>query len=285
MAHSPTVTTCQSDSETLHWRTMTIDDLAAAHGLSRKLGWPHRLEDWKQMFTVGKGVALDNAKGELIGTGFCLNQGLIATLGLVIIRDDWQGRGLGRAIMTRLMAQAGERTLMLVATAAGAPLYYKLGFEPCNTIYQYQGVVAGGVPAIDLPPGLRAMKDTDRSAIMALFPDNPVHAETVRQATAGIIIEHEGALMGVALKRPFGRGEHIGPILAYSSDQAQVLIQALLINAEGHFVRLDLVDLDDDSWLVGAGLVCVDNVMRMRRGARLDEGPLTRFGLITQAMG
>lgn len=289
MTHSPSTAASANapyrfDGKDLKWRTMTVHDLLAAHSLSLNLGWPHRIDDWRQMLDVGEGVVLENADGELVGTGFCLNQGVVATLGLVVISDDLQGRGLGREMMARLMALAGSRTLLLVATTAGLPLYQKLGFESCNRICQYQGAVTDAPPA-PLLPGLRAMQESDHAALFALSPDSPAHAASVQYASGGVVIEKEGVIEGLALTRPFGRGAHIGPIMARSAEQAQALVLTLLADAEGDFIRIDLVDPDDDSWLIAAGLTCVDQVTLMRCGEAVEEGSLTRFGLITQAMG
>ncbi|REC93819.1 GNAT family N-acetyltransferase [Kushneria indalinina] len=268
----------------LYWRPLHDTDLAPAHVLSQGLGWPHRIEDWAMMLELGEGVALEDPEGTLIGTGFCLPQGQAATLGLVIVDDAWQGKGLGRAMMTRLMALAGDRTQFLVATVAGAPLYQKLGFTPCNTVCQYQGVVTTAVQVPDTD-GLRAVTDEDLESVMALAPDNAVHRKAVDQATEGAVIERDGQLVGMALRRPFGRGEQIGPVLAETPEQARALMASLLARAEGAFVRLDLVDPEDDQWLVDTGLACVDRVVRMRRGPDSDAAALVRFGLITQAMG
>lgn len=272
------------ERENLTWRTMTVNDLEAAHRLSFNLGWPHRVDDWRQMLEVGEGVVLENVDGELVGTGLCFNQGAVATLGLVVISDDWQGLGLGREMMARLMALAGPRTLMLVATKAGQPLYQKLGFEPCNRICQYQGVVTGAPPA-PRELGLRPMAASDQASLIALSPDSPAHAVAVQSANRGVVIVKAGVIEGFALKRTYGRGEHIGPILARSAEQAQALVLALLTDAEGDFIRIDLVDPDDDSWLTVLGLTCVDQITRMRCGEAVEEGPLTRFGMLTQALG
>lgn len=289
MTHSPlTASSATPPSrfgrEDLKWRTMIVNDLEAAHRLSLKLGWPHRIDDWRQMLDLGEGVALESIDGELVGTGLCFNQGAVATLGLVIISDEWQGWGLGREMMTRLMALAGTRTLLLVATTAGLPLYQKLGFEPCNRIYQYQGTVTDA-PSAPLQSGLRVMQASDQAALLALSPDSPAYALAVQSANDGVVMEKAGVIEGVALKRAYGRGEHIGPVLARSAAQAQALVLALLADAEGDFIRIDLVDPDDDRWLTAAGLTCVDQVTRMRCGEAVMEGSLTRFGLITQAMG
>ncbi|ARS52600.1 GNAT family N-acetyltransferase [Kushneria konosiri] len=284
MSQSSTTRPVDPPQEVFNWRAFQERDIDAARALSSRLGWPHRHEDWATSLAIGEGVAVENAEGRLVGTGFCFNQGHMATLGLVIIDDDWQGRGLGREMMTRLMGLVGERTLQLVATEAGAPLYIKLGFRPCSTIHQYQGHVTAtvNVPAI---PGMRALRDSDRELITAMAPLNPVHVETVRQADDGVVIEEDGHLVGVALRRLYGRGDHIGPVMAQTPERARALMAFLLSRAHGRFVRLDLVAPEDDRILLEAGLACVNRVERMRRGPEINDGPLTRFGLINQALG
>ncbi|WP_106419217.1 GNAT family N-acetyltransferase [Salinicola tamaricis] len=273
-----------SRDATLGYRRFDTQDLDDALQLSRRLGWPHRREDWAQMLEVGQGIALRSDSGELVGTGFCTDHGNMATLGLIIVDDAWQGRGLGREILVHLMALAGERPLALVATTAGAPLYRKLGFETCNLVCQYQGIIEP-TPAPSLPH-LRPARAADREALLALVPDNPVHALAVREATHGMVLDVDGRLEGCALWRDFGRGHHIGPVLADSDTAARALIQALFAEHEGHFVRLDLVDPDpNDDWLQSAGLRCVDRIERMRRGALPDIPGPTRVGLTTQTMG
>lgn len=61
---------------------------------------------------------------------------------------------------------------------------------------------------------LRALHDSDRELITAMVPLNPVHVDTVRQAEDGVVIEQDGRLVGVALRRPYGRGDHIAPVMA-----------------------------------------------------------------------
>ncbi|MFP3359480.1 hypothetical protein R0K17_19300, partial [Planococcus sp. SIMBA_143] len=96
---------------------------------------------------------------------------------------------MGREMMKRLMTIADARTMLLVATSAGLPLYQKLGFEPCNRICQYQGGVNGASPA-PLLPGLRAIEASDHAALLALSPDNPAYAAAVRYASGGVVIEN-----------------------------------------------------------------------------------------------
>ncbi|MFX5668641.1 GNAT family N-acetyltransferase, partial [Acinetobacter baumannii] len=71
-----------------------------------------------------------------------------ASLGLVIITDALQGRGLGRAMMQRLLQDAGTRNVILNATEAGRPLYEKLGFVVTDTLSQHQSTTARATPVL-----------------------------------------------------------------------------------------------------------------------------------------
>ena len=82
----------------LVYRPMTTADVPAAHALSLLLKWPHRLDDWAMLQRVAEGfVAEDN--GRLVGTAFACLQGAYATIGLVIVSDEYQGQGIGRQLM------------------------------------------------------------------------------------------------------------------------------------------------------------------------------------------
>lgn len=72
-------------------RALVVDDLEAAHDLSRAVGWAHRLDDWRFVHGLGHGFAADDA-GRLVGTGMYwpFGQGF-ATLGLVIVDPARQG--------------------------------------------------------------------------------------------------------------------------------------------------------------------------------------------------
>ena len=102
-------------------RPLVSDDLAAAHGLSQAVRWPHRLEDWRLMFGLGHGVVAVDAAGTVIGVAMWWPFGPeAATLGMVIVSPDLQRSGLGRRMLDALVAAAGARRIGLVATGPRA---------------------------------------------------------------------------------------------------------------------------------------------------------------------
>jgi GNAT superfamily N-acetyltransferase len=69
--------------------------------------------------------------GKLVGIGRLLDDGtLYATIWDMIVLPEAQRRGVGRAILERLLEYASARTIVaLVATPAGRPLYEAYGFQ------------------------------------------------------------------------------------------------------------------------------------------------------------
>src|SRR5690606_106273 len=140
--------------------------LPGAVALSQAAGWPHRLADWQLALELGRGVvALRD--GVVVGTACATPFGEVARLNLIIVAEALRGRGLGARLVQAAMARAAPRQWRLVATAAGAPLYRKLGFRAAGGITQLQGVpvaTAGPVPELAGPQEATALAALDRAA-------------------------------------------------------------------------------------------------------------------------
>lgn len=278
----------------LRLRAMTEGDLEAAHGLSAAVGWPHRLEDWAFSLALGEGFVIEE-EGRVLGTAMRWQMGAATTIGLVIIAPEQQGRGLGRKLMEAVLSGLSTPTVLLNATAAGRPLYEKLGFTADGTrIAQHQGVPFQ-VGLIAPAPGdrLRPLGASDKAALAALDAQaSGLARETMIAAlldgvAEGVVLDREGEAVGCALIRRFGRGHVIGPVIAPDIEAAKVLIGYWLGSRDGQFIRVDIPEESElGPWLEGFGLMGVGPVACMTRGpALIPPGPAQRFGLVTQALG
>lgn len=274
-------------------RRMTVDDLAAAHILSSEQKWPHRIEDWEMLFGLGFGYVVER-DGAVVGTAMAWLYGdNAATLGMVIVSPNAQGMGLGRQLMEAVLAELGDRTVLLNATDEGAPLYRKLGFEPVGPVFQHQGA-AFAVPMAELIPeervrplGAKDMPTLHALARRATGMDRDALLDALVPGAQGVVLTRGNEPVGFALFRRFGRGYVVGPTIAPDTGGARALISHWLGSNSGMFCRLDIPEESGlGAWLDELGLPCVGRVMRMVRGpAPASDPSITTFSLTTQALG
>ena len=72
------------------------------------------------------------ADGRIVGTGVLSVNGSVGWIGTIWVETAWRRQGVGMALTEATVdaaEAAGCRTLLLVATEAGRPLYEKIGFE------------------------------------------------------------------------------------------------------------------------------------------------------------
>ncbi|WOI58109.1 GNAT family N-acetyltransferase [Palleronia sp. LCG004] len=270
-----------ADPATIEIAPFTQDHIPQAQILSLAEGWPHRVEDWQLTLSVSNGVvALD--RGRVVATALCSLHGPVATLNMIIVASEMRGRGLGRQVMERVIALAGNREMRLVATDAGVPLYRKLGFVESGRIVQLHGEprVASPVRPVEIgpvePPRLAGM---DRAA-------SGMEREALLSRIAGIgeTLSTEG---GFALLRPFGRGHVLGPVVARDAVGARSLIAEGARRMDGRYLRIDVPEeMGLVPFVEGLGLSVAGGGVSMVRAPRPREASEYRtHALISQALG
>jgi predicted N-acetyltransferase YhbS len=276
------------------FRALSDSDVETAHRLSVAVGWPHRAEDWRAVLLAGHGLCALDATGRVVGTAMWWPMGAdFATVGMVIVSPELQGRGLGRKLMRAVLGAAPYATLQLNATVAGLPLYRSEGFRPIGTVEQYQGVALPVVPKC--PPGraVRSTTEADWPSVVALdrlghgHDREAILVALTRQA-AGALCLHGGRATGYAFCRPFGRGAAIGPVIANDEETAIALIRFLVSSHTGRFLRIDIpVGYADLARLLQAsGLGPAGRVTTMIKGPRKHPSSRTKvFALVNQAIG
>jgi len=282
-------------------REMTADDLPACHGLSQQVSWPHRLEDWQLALHCGKGWVAE-AEGKVVGSAIYWQWGSdYATLGLVIVSPECQGRGIGKQLLLTLTGKLDGSIVRLHATPEGRPLYEKLGFVATGEIRQQQSreLPAIAPPELTVDEALRALNADDVAKMTALDAQSSgmqrgILYQALGDPTSamrmvkGLMLTRDGEPAGFAMLREFGRGYALGPVITQNVQDAQKLIAQLLHEIPGQFVRLDVeADSGLAEWLDTLGLTCVDSPTTMYK----DGAPLRASNgwrnlvLATQAMG
>ena len=273
--------------ENITLRQLKDADLEAVHALSTGASWPHRLADWRLLHALGRGVVACEDDSAIVGSAISCRWGTkVATLGMVLVAPSCQGKGIGRWMMYTLLAKLGSRRLMLNSTDAGLPLYTALGFRTVNRIRQHQGLftpLPWSTQARRLQPADRAM--VTALDVIAFGAPRPVLLDRLLQEGVGVVIEDTDGISGFAIRRDFGRGQVIGPLVARDETDAIALVAAL---AEPGFLRLDIpADATRlGAWLDECSMPATGSATTMIRGAWLPDSPLARrFGLVSQALG
>ena len=176
--------------------------------------------------------------GGIVGTGVATVNGRVGWIGTIWVASAWRGHGLGRALTEapiEAAEEAGCRTLVLVATEAGRPLYERLGFE-VQTWYRTMeapgragteaaatdGTAARGAsPSRIAHPGrrIRAWRPGDLDAMAAL--DAAVTGEDRRHAlewfaspaSTRVVVGDDDRAAGFVVRASWGGGATIAPRL------------------------------------------------------------------------
>jgi GNAT superfamily N-acetyltransferase len=195
-----------------------------------KVGWPHRPEDVAPALSLGRvWRATEQRGGNLLGLAVWWpmepNAGRV---GLVIVSPHAQGRGIGRSLMNRVLQDTGSRSLKLLATKEGQPLYENLGFKSVGRSQRHQGLFQG-------PP-------TPHESVERAGIDEVAVIQKIDEQVLGVnrseILHHlaragdvnvlraNGKISGFAIVRPFGAGHLLGPLVAENESDALVLLRA-----------------------------------------------------------
>jgi GNAT superfamily N-acetyltransferase len=272
---------------------MATRDLPAAQALSREVNWPHRLEDWQFVHSVGQGLSAYSGD-QLVGTAMWWSFGdRIARLGMVIVSSTVQRSGIGRALMLNTLDRIADRTVLLSATNQGETLYRQLGFQSIGSLVQHQGA-SFSAPLVPLRAGerIRPLGRNDLARLVELdaaasgAPRASLIASLIENGEA-VVLDDAGEMVGFAFYRRFGRGHVIGPVVARDTASAKALIAHWIGSNAGMFMRIDVPGESGLSdWLEELGLARVGNVLAMARGTPLQPaGGFHVFGLANQALG
>jgi predicted N-acetyltransferase YhbS len=216
-------------------------------------------------------------EGRLVGTGSSVAFGPTGWIGGITVAPEARGVRLGQALTEAAIAALGEReTLLLLASAAGRPIYERLGFE---TEGRYRVFSA---PEDFAPSGtsrLRPLTADDREAVLAL--DARVTGEertlAVDAGMAGAVATAD--LSAVALRPAWAAR----PILAVSPEAGATLLRAVIEPG----MRLAVPEANAAALRVLGALGCVERapVVRMRRGPAVAWRPDELWGVFSLFFG
>jgi GNAT superfamily N-acetyltransferase len=201
-------------------RPMTAADTEAAAELLRRGDWGERLLffDW----AVGKPTVaplVAERHGEIVGTGVGSAHGPVGWVGTIFVEPARRGSGLGRAVTRAVIDELearGCRTLVLIATSMGRPVYEREGFAVLDEQVRFS---IDGLPADDGSPDplVRPFAPADFDAIVALDrfatgeDRRAVLSSLVSPATTWVAVDPAGVVRGYLARAPWRGGALIAP--------------------------------------------------------------------------
>ena len=238
-------------------------------------------------------VVAEDGDGAIVGTGVTTINGPVGWIGTIWVAPAHRRHGLGRALTEATIDAADAascRTLVLVATDRGRPLYEGLGFEVQTW---YRTMEAPGLEAQSPGPPdvgwIRAFRAEDLEAIAAL--DRRATGEDRRGIMTDLaapdgtrVIDRADGVGGFVIRAPWGGGATVAPRV----EDALAMLHARRI-ASGPGKRLRCGILAENA--AGAEALEADGwteawrAPRLIRGEPLDWHPEHIWGQFNHAMG
>jgi GNAT superfamily N-acetyltransferase len=246
-------------------------------------------------------LVAEGADGAILGTGVATISGPVAWIGTIWVASSARGQGIGRALTEapiEAAESAGCRTLVLVATDAGRPLYERLGF---GVHTWYRTMEAPGL-AGSVDPGVggsgrgsrdrrvRAFRSSDLESMATLdrkaTGEDRRHLLTAFAApdTTMVLTTDSDAPSGYVIRAPWGGGATITP----ETDGALAILRARRL-AAGPDRRVRAGILLENA--AGARALAADGwteawrAPRLTRGEPLDWHPEHIWGQFNHALG
>ncbi len=255
-------------------RKLTQDDVSAGYRLTQQFRWPHRLEDWHLLLTLGEGYAMEH-HGVVIGAAMAWRWlPDHASIGVVVVDKAWQGKGIGKQLMLALLDDLSGYHIRLHATEQGAVLYQQLGFNAQGYLCQYQVAELPVIPQPKLAAGhtFRRATFADKSKLEALElaasgrVRSQLYFSLLNQHQVFVIVDREENILASLGCHRYGHGLSLGPGYAIDREDIPQLLQSVLSRLSGEFVRLDIAEhLLSEEWFTQWQLTCVDRPQIMVR--------------------
>ncbi len=259
---------------------LAAPDLDACLALAGSRGWRPDRRRWELVLAGAELHGIRDPAGGLAGCVALTRYGPgLAVVGMMLVAEPFERRGLGRRLMEHVLARAGDATVVLYATRFGRPLDERLGFRTAGAVTTCIGPWRG-----EAPGGTRAATEADHAAIAALDAEalgadrTALLRRCLALADALHVLERDGAVRGFAAAARSGDTLVAGPVVAPDLDAARTLIAGVAARAGGP-VRLDLDHRHDGlvAWAGRHGAAPGDEVALMVHGARDVPGERARL--------
>ncbi len=119
--------TFKTTKENINWQE--VSDVLRRSGLS-----DHTAEEQETIFTNSYAVVFVYHEEKIIGVGRALSDGVCqAAIYNIALDDEFQGQGIGRTLITKLLDQVRGQNIILYTHPRTVALYERMGFRRNKT--------------------------------------------------------------------------------------------------------------------------------------------------------
>jgi GNAT superfamily N-acetyltransferase len=265
---------------------MTVADVPLGLRLARQAGWNQMESDWQRFLAMQpKGCFVGELNGVSVATTAAFIFGPVAWIAMVLVDIDSRRKGIATTLLKHALDSLDRqavKTVRLDATAAGQPVYEKLGFAPEYALTRYQGIapkVGRASPhdtprragTLALPSSIAElvafdyrMTGTPREKMLVrLFEESPEITRTMYR---------DGQLEGYITGRRGANATLIGPCIA-TAYAGPTLLGDALSRSSGQPVFLDIPQDNTPAIEIAEkrSLSIQRHFMRMCRGERIAD--------------
>ncbi|MBS8266505.1 N-acetyltransferase [Mesobacillus boroniphilus] len=265
--------------------------------LSASVGWDYDEEEIGTLFSSSSKVfGHKNFEGKLVSSAAIIPYDKkLASIGVVIVDNDYRGLGLGKEVTQKCIDSARDRSIMLIATAEGKPLYEKLGFTVVDSVHKY---LCGeyNPPYLEPLSGITVEAFNKEHLEDMIKLDGPAFGDMrtsflrnrIQQASQSIVVkDQDSKIIGYGLSILGPVNLILGPVVAPDYRIAQIIIDRLACHHQGK-LRVDVPSGHEKlmTFLEQSGFIKVNNPPVM--AIHTDKMPTrnhTLFTIASQAYG
>ena len=217
-------------------RGMTITDIPLGLKLVRQAGWNQLEADWLRFLGMQPdGCFVAELDGQAVATTVTCTLGPVAWIAMVLVEASVRRQGVATALLRHaldFLDGQGIRSVRLDATAAGRPVYEKLGFTPEYSLSRYDGVVPEGI-------GLGGSTEAGEGEYEEIVgfdqeatgtPREKMLVRLFGESPNGVrILRRDGRLEGYVSVRKGANAVEIGPCIATTTAGETLLRDALAL--------------------------------------------------------
>ena len=165
---------------------MTVADIPLGLRLARQTGWNQIEADWRRFLAMQPdGCFVGELDATPVATTAAFIFGPVAWIAMVLVEADSRRKGVATTLLKHaldFLDRQGVKTVRLDATAAGQPVYEKLGFVPEYPLTRYQGIIPGGIAkASGLDDGSTLITGNHRQAPTTPLDDATLISSRLRE--------------------------------------------------------------------------------------------------------